>query len=526
MTHALALRPASRNLLPLAVLSLAVFAATGCSIHQTAPISSTPVAENQPIEGRVYAGEQPLVGASIQLYAAGTPASGGGNGLGATALITGTLPTTNSTGNFSITGHYTAPTAASHFYIVATGGSPGSGNPVNPNITLMAAIGGCTATNGLSSSIFTNINEVTTIATILALQPFMAAPVAGNVNTPLIGASSTSANSLANAFETVNNLVNTSTGVIVTPSQNYAATTGNGLTINTLADILVHCVNSDPSSTGFCSTLFADATPSGAAYVATDTAQAGWYIAQNPTNDVPALFGLVPGSPPFAGLLTAPSNYAISTATEGGVCQTLVPLASAGNYAILAGTTVTNASTNSDQTVITGGDVGVNPGTATTGFVTGTYTATLDNTDAGAAEGDLTAAYKTAAGLLLPQVLPGDMSNLTFTPGLYNTASAVTLNSGAVTLDAQGDPNAVFVFQIGTTLIVAGGTQVTLVNGASARNVFWQVGSSATIGTSAAYAGNIIAYTSITLDTDATLLGRALASNGQVSMQSNKVTVP
>ena len=76
------------------------------------------------------------------------------------------------------------------------------------------------------------------------------------------------------------------------------------------------------------------------------------------------------------------------------------------------------------------------------------------------------------------------------------------------------------------TLIVAGGTQVTLVNGASARNVFWQVGSSATIGTSAAYAGNIIAYTSITLDTDATLLGRALASNGQVSMQSNKVTVP
>jgi len=126
----------------------------------------------------------------------------------------------------------------------------------------------------------------------------------------------------------------------------------------------------------------------------------------------------------------------------------------------------------------------------------------------------------------LPQVLPGDMSNLTFTPGLYNTASAVTLNSGAVTLDAQGDPNAVFVFQIGTTLIVAGGTQVTLVNGASARNVFWQVGSSATIGVSAAYSGNIIAYTSVTLDSDATLLGRALASNGAVTMQSNKVTVP
>lgn len=272
--------------------------------------------------------------------------------------------------------------------------------------------------------------------------------------------------------------------------------------------------------------LEADATPSGAGFVAADTIQSAWYVAQNPTNNVSALFNLGASLPPFVGLTAAPTTFAMPVMTSLSACQSPVPLGAAGNYAILGGSSVTNSSTASDQTVITGGLVGVSPGTSTTGFVTGTYAATIDNSGAAAAEGALTAAYNSAAGLLSPAVLPTDIGGVTFTPGLYNTGSAVTLNAGSVTLDGQGDPNAVFVFQIGTTFTAAGGTQVLLINGASAKNVFWQVGSSATINGSAAWVGNILAHTSITLGTDATLLGRAMASTGDVTLLSNKVTVP
>ena len=526
MAHIVTRQSLSNNLLPLALLFPAMLLATGCRLNQAAVSNSESPAARTAIEGRAYGGEQPMVGATVQLYAAGTPASGGGYGQGATPLITGLLPTTDINGYFTITSDYMAPSTPSHFYIVVSGGSPGSGNAVNPDATLVSAIGGCTATVGLPSSLFVNVNEVTTIATVTALQQFIAPPAAGNRGAPNIGAPSTAYNSLQDAFEMVTNLASISTGAIVDPNTDYAASAGNGSTVNTLADILVHCINSNPAATSNCSTLFADATPLGATYPAADTTQAAWYIAQNPANNTPALFGLIGSSPPFVDLSSAPSSYAVNVATQSGACQTVVPLGSAGNYAILAGTTVTNASTTTDQTTIIGGDVGVNPGTAVTGFVTGTYTAVIDNTGAGAAEGDLTTAYNTAAGLLLPAVLPGDMSGLTFPPGLYKTSSAVTLNSGSVTLDAQGDSNAVFVFQIGTTLIAAGGTQVILINGAQAQNIFWQVGSSATLGASTAFAGNLIAYTSITLDTNATLLGRALASNGAVTMQSNTVTVP
>jgi hypothetical protein len=513
------------GLLFIALVPFAVLGTSGCNMNMNADTTPTASAVAQPLQGRVSGGEQPLVGATIQLYTAGAPTSGGAYGQGATARITGTLPVTDVNGNFAVAS-YTLPSVPSLWYLVASGGSPGNGNPANPGAVLMAAISGCTATSSLSSSLFVNINEVTTMATVAALQPFIAAPAPGNVGAPVIGAPSTNIVGLQNAFETVGNLANITTGSAVTPVTDYAATTANAQRINTLADILVHCVNSDPGGSSNCSTLYADATPTGALNTAADISQAAWYIAQNPSNNVSALFGLVPTTPPFVALTSVPSNYSIGVVTSGSACQTPVPLGFAGGYAILAGTTVTNASTNSDQTVITGGDVGVSPGTAETGFVTGTYTATIDNSGAGAAELDLTTAYNTAAGLALPAALPGDMSGLTFTPGLYKTSSAVTLNSGSVTLDAQGDPNAAFVFQIGTTLITAGGTQVILINGAQAQNVFWQVGSSATVGGASAFAGNIIAYTSITFDTDSTLLGRALASNGAVTLLSTTITAP
>jgi hypothetical protein len=141
---------------------------------------------------------------------------------------------------------------------------------------------------------------------------------------------------------------------------------------------------------------------------------------------------------------------------------------------------------------------------------------------------DLTAAYIYTRDLVLPapQVLPGEMSGLTFTPGIYKTSSTTMLSAGNVTLNGQGNANAVFIFQIGSTLTTLGATQVVLSGGTQAKNVFWQVGSSATLGTTSIFAGTIMALTSITLDTGASLQGRALARNGAVTLDSNTITDP
>ncbi len=220
------------------------------------------------------------------------------------------------------------------------------------------------------------------------------------------------------------------------------------------------------------------------------------------------------------------SNFTWSFTTSAVPCQAPVPLKSAGNFKILAGSTVTNTG----PTTITGGDLGLSPGSAVTGFPPGTLTppAVMHVTDPIAAQAqlDLTAAYNYAAGLPGGAVLPGDMSGLTFTPGVYTNASTVMLSAGNVTLDAQGDANAVFVFQVGSTLTTIGSTQVVLAGGAQARNIFWQVGSSATLGTNSIFMGTIMALQSITLDTGASLQGRALARNGAVTLDSNTITDP
>jgi hypothetical protein len=213
--------------------------------------------------------------------------------------------------------------------------------------------------------------------------------------------------------------------------------------------------------------------------------------------------------------------------TAAAACQTpQVPLGSAATFVVLAGSTVTNTG----PTVITGGNLGLSPGSAVTGFPPGSLTspAVMFVTDptAAQAELDLTTAYIYAAGLPGGAVLPGDMSGLTFTPGLYKTSSTVMLTAGNVTLDAQGDVNAVFIFQIGSTLTTIGSTQVVLAGGAQAKNVYWQVASSATLGTNSTFQGTVISLESITLDTGATLNGRALARNGAVALDSNPITAP
>jgi hypothetical protein len=174
------------------------------------------------------------------------------------------------------------------------------------------------------------------------------------------------------------------------------------------------------------------------------------------------------------------------------------------------------------------GDLGVSPGTSITGFPPGIVSGgVIHANDAVAlgAQNDLAVAYTNLAGQPSDVDLTGqDLGGLTLTSGVYTFNSSAQL-TGTLTLDAQGDPAAVFVFQIGSTLTTASASQVVVINGGANCNVFWQVGSSATLGTTTAFVGNILALTSITLTTGATNSGRLLARNGALTLDSNNIAV-
>jgi hypothetical protein len=200
--------------------------------------------------------------------------------------------------------------------------------------------------------------------------------------------------------------------------------------------------------------------------------------------------------------------------------QPPVGLGTADSYAVLAGQTVTNTGPSTIN-----GDLGVTPGAAITGFPPGTVNGTVHAADAVAlqAQSDLTTAYNDAAGRTPPAAVPADLGGLTLTAGVYKSASALQL-TGALTLDAQGDPNSVFIFQAASTLITASASRVNLINGAQPCNVFWQVGSSATLGTSSVFVGSIMALTSISMNNAVTVQGRALARNGSVTLINDTIS--
>jgi hypothetical protein len=217
----------------------------------------------------------------------------------------------------------------------------------------------------------------------------------------------------------------------------------------------------------------------------------------------------------FLAALAVPCQFA--TAAE-----LPVDLGSAANFGVLAGSTVTS----SGATVVNG-DLGVWPGSAVTGFPPGTVHGTQHIADptAEAAQGDLTTAFNDAAGRsTAPVSIAGNIGGQTLPPGLYKSTSSLEISSGDLTLDGQGDANAVFIFQIASTLVTTSGRQVILIGGAQAANIFWQVGSSATIGTTSGMKGNILADQSITIATGATLDGRALARIGAVTLDANGIT--
>jgi hypothetical protein len=184
--------------------------------------------------------------------------------------------------------------------------------------------------------------------------------------------------------------------------------------------------------------------------------------------------------------------------------------------------------TSSGNTIVNG-NLGLWPGTAVTGFPPGKVTGMEHVNDpiAQAAEGDLTTAFNDAAGRsTAPILVAGNLGGQTLGPGLYKSATSLEISSGDLVLDGQGDPNAVFIFQMGSTFTTTSGRQVVLIGGAQSANVFWQVGSSATIGTTSGMKGNILADQSISIETGATLDGRALARNAAVTLQGNALTVP
>jgi Ice-binding-like/Bacterial Ig-like domain len=281
----------------------------------------------------------------------------------------------------------------------------------------------------------------------------------------------------------------------------------------------------------FLVTATADGTPvsgtvtyDAASQIATFTPSADLAVSTEFTNSISPAAQDLDGNALVAGMVPNPWSFTTGT-TAGGSSPATVNLGSAGNFAVLA-----TASTTSTGPVIVNGDVGVDPGSAQ-GIPMAQVIGTIyvDDPIVAKAQTDLLAAYNDAAGRSAnSQTLPGDMGGLTFHPGLYTNSTSVVISTD-VTLDAQGDPNAVFIFQMGTTLTTTGGS-VILAGGAKAGNIFWVVGSSATLS-APTFQGNILADVSITQNGGVVVNGRLFAGSGpggsgSVTVNGVSVNVP
>jgi len=227
---------------------------------------------------------------------------------------------------------------------------------------------------------------------------------------------------------------------------------------------------------------------------------------------IPLVLGVV-----LAGVACSNSNDATST-PSGGAGQP-VGLGAAAAFGVLAGQSVSN----SGATTVNA-DLGIWPGNTLTGAPTVTGTTQLGNTTTQAAQGALTAAYNDAAGRAAGSTIAGDLGGRTLAPGVYKSTSTLKITSANVTLDAGGNASGVYIFQIASSFSVDVGRQVILSGGAQPSNIFWQVGSSATLNSNCSVSGDIMALTTISLGTGATLNGRALARNGSVTLLANTVS--
>ncbi|HCT93220.1 MAG: hypothetical protein A2X19_03830 [Bacteroidetes bacterium GWE2_39_28] len=218
------------------------------------------------------------------------------------------------------------------------------------------------------------------------------------------------------------------------------------------------------------------------------------------------------------------SNYEWEFTTNIPAGPGGIDLRTAESYAVLAGSGI-----SSTGPTIVNGDMGTSPTGTINGFPPGIVNGVTNAANAAAAQAklDLTTAFLDGQSRSTSAIsLPGDLSGLTLTPGLYVNSTSVLLSSGTVWLDAQGDANATFIFKMGSTLTSLAGTQVVLSGGALAKNIYWIVGTSATLGTNSIFYGNILADQSITLETGAVLNGRALTQIAAVSLDASIVNRP
>jgi len=342
-------------------LLLSAAALTGCSgFTATVPVTVPGVA----LRGAVHGGQQPVSNATMQLYAAGNTGYGSAYAYTSGTSLLGThAVTTDINGNFSITGDYTCPSATTEVYLVATGGNPGPSAPRNSSIALMAALGPC---GNLSASTNVEINELTTVASVWALSPFMT----GIAN---IGTSSTNAQGLTNAFATVNKLANITTGAVSGPALPVGASIPVAK-INTLADLLAACINSDGGTgTGSgCGMLFTAATVNGA--VPTDTITAAMNIAQHPNANT-SVANNVNAQSPFQPTITgAPSDFSLVITYAGGGLSTPKGIAADATGNVWVANFGNSSVTKLDALGITTGDA--------TGYLSGTHGYTVGSLSA------------------------------------------------------------------------------------------------------------------------------------------------
>jgi streptogramin lyase len=278
-------------------IALAMLALSGCEMSSSPSSSSV---QGMPLQGRVRGGQQPVSGASIALYAAGSA----GDGLGANNLLAPNIVTTDANGDFGITGDYMCPTSTTQVYLVASGGNPGlPPGTNNPTLVLMAALGNCGNLTGSTNIV---VDEVTTAASAWALAQFLGSGA-------VVGSTSTNATGLSNAFAVADNLVDTGTGLAPGSALPTGAVT-EAAKLNSLANALAACVNSDGGSA--CTPLLSAATTS--QFVPANTLDAALNIVRNPGNNIVAVFNAGTSEKPFQPALnSAPNDWTISI-TYGG----------------------------------------------------------------------------------------------------------------------------------------------------------------------------------------------------------------
>lgn len=271
---------------------------------------------------------------------------------------------------------------------------------------------------------------------------------------------------------------------------------------------------SGPSVTSVGGTVAYDATHNRASFVPSSTLSLATAFTATITTSAQDVAGN-----------TLTSNYIWHFTTAAGVTVQLpVALASTVDLAVLAGSAITSTG----ATTVTG-DIGLSPGTSVTGFPPGIIVGTSHVGDPSAVQAqlDLTTAYNSAAGRTLgPITVAGNIGGMTLPPGLYKSTSGLEISSGDLTLDAKGNSSAIWIFQIASTLTTSSSRNVILSGGALAANIYWQVGTSATLGTTSEFKGTIMADQSITINTGASLEGRAFARIGTVTMNGNTITKP